>query len=93
MCLCTAGSLGSATKKYWQRNLLDYEDAITAGFYDVGRHRDGAEQMPSLMQLRTMPMLDSRREVILVNHAEDRELQAFSVSPPCFCSFLRKQGL
>lgn len=71
----------SVTEKYWRHNYLDYGDAIAAVFYDVGRYRVGRDQMPSLMQLRSMPM-DSMREVILVNNAEDRELQAFSVSPP-----------
>lgn len=80
----------NATEKYWHENLLDYGDTIGAVFYDPGRYSSGRERLQSLMELRSMRMLDNRREVILVNYAEDRELQAFCVraTTPTPCSIL-----
>ena len=88
MCLCAAEprpAALSATEKYWRHHILDYGDAIAAVFYDGGRHLVPRDELPSLMQLRSMHM-DSTREIILVNYAEDRELQAFSVSALWVCA-------
>ena len=82
VCCCPVGpnpAALDATEKYWHENLLDYGDTIGAIFYDPGRYSAGRERLQSLMELRSMRMLDNRSEVILVNYAEDRELQAFCV--------------
>ena len=80
----TAGN-SHPTLKYFNNDVLDFGDGITAQFYDPGRCNlttPSASQaaIPTLMGLRAkMDLLPNERETILVDWATDQELQSFQV--------------
>ncbi|XP_057725590.1 serine/threonine-protein kinase EDR1-like [Arachis stenosperma] len=65
------------SRQYWDYNVLDYEEKVVDGFYDVfGLSADSAMQgkMPSLRDLETDPG-DSSYEVVIVNRTVDPALE------------------
>ncbi|KAM7277959.1 hypothetical protein ACFE04_005093 [Oxalis oulophora] len=64
-------------RQYWEYNVLDYEDKVLDGFYDVyGVSTNLANQgkMPSLQELETNPG-SSGFEVVIVNRKIDSQLE------------------
>eukprot|EP00250_Pteridium_aquilinum_P006238 c16196_g1_i1 orf=670-3183(-) len=68
----------STAYRYWNYNVLDYEEKVVDGFYDVyGVISDfgTAEKMPSLVDLQGTPLTDKLGyEVVLVNRGIDPDL-------------------
>lgn len=68
----------STAHRYWNYNVLDYEEKVVDGFYDVyGVVSDfgTAEKMPSLVDLQGTPLTDRLGyEVVLVNRGIDPDL-------------------
>ncbi|KAL6005236.1 Serine/threonine-protein kinase edr1 [Asimina triloba] len=65
------------SRRYWDYNVLDYEEKIVDGFYDIyGLATDPASQgkMPSLADLQTS-IGDLGFEIIIVNRAIDHALE------------------
>ncbi|XP_027362973.1 serine/threonine-protein kinase EDR1 isoform X2 [Abrus precatorius] len=65
------------SRQYWEYNVLDYEEKVIDGFYDVyGLYNDSAMQgkMPSLTDLEANPG-GSSFEVVIVNRAIDPALE------------------
>ncbi|KAK2402949.1 Serine/threonine-protein kinase edr1, variant 2 [Trifolium repens] len=65
------------SRQYWEYNVLDYEEKVVDGFYDVyGLYNDPAMQgkMPSLADLETNPG-SSSFEVVIVNRTIDPALE------------------
>lgn len=63
--------------RYWRYNVLNYDDKVVDGFYDVyGVALDlSSEMMPALIDLQETPVLDKIGwEVVLVNRATDNNL-------------------
>lgn len=68
----------STAYRYWNYNVLDYDEKVVDGFYDVyGVISDfgTAEKMPSLVDLQGTPLTDTLGyEVVLVNRGRDSDL-------------------
>ncbi|XP_076933584.1 serine/threonine-protein kinase EDR1-like [Bidens hawaiensis] len=62
------------SRQYWDYGLLDYEEKVVDGFYDVYGHPTDAGKMPSFSDLETDPGT-SGFEVILVNRTIDPALE------------------
>lgn len=63
--------------RYWNYNVIGYDDKVMDGFYDVyGVTSNMVERgkMPLLVDLQMAPVSDVDCEVILVNHVVDLEL-------------------
>ncbi|XP_042468008.1 probable serine/threonine-protein kinase SIS8 [Zingiber officinale] len=63
--------------RYWSYNVLDYDDKILDGFYDLYPASIGStfSEMPSLMYLQQIPISDNIGwEAALVNKKEDADL-------------------
>ncbi|XP_042412344.1 serine/threonine-protein kinase EDR1-like isoform X1 [Zingiber officinale] len=70
------GTSESLSRSYWDYNVLDYDDKVVDGFYDIyGLSGNSASQrrMPSLTELQTR-IGDLGFEVIVVNRAIDPAL-------------------
>ncbi|KAK8949608.1 Serine/threonine-protein kinase EDR1 [Platanthera zijinensis] len=69
---CTAESL---SRRYWDYNVVDYDEKIVDGFYDIFGHSTNLNygKMPSLHDLQTS-IGDLGFEVIIVNRAVDTSL-------------------
>ncbi|KAL2517859.1 Serine/threonine-protein kinase CTR1 [Abeliophyllum distichum] len=65
--------------RYWSCSVVNYDEKVIDGFYDVSGINSNLvvqEQMPSLLDLEAMSVLDSvGYEVVLVNRVVDRDLQ------------------
>ncbi|KAI3725767.1 hypothetical protein L1987_65559 [Smallanthus sonchifolius] len=62
------------SRQYWDYGLLDYEEKVVDGFYDVYGHSTEIGKMPSLLDLETDPGT-SGFEVIVVNRTIDPALE------------------
>ncbi|XP_057952045.1 probable serine/threonine-protein kinase SIS8 isoform X2 [Malania oleifera] len=62
--------------RYWNYNVLSYDDKILDGFYDVyGIMTESTSKMPSLVDLQGTPVSDGISwEAVLVNRAADANL-------------------
>uniref|UniRef100_A0A2N9I7X7 EDR1/CTR1/ARMC3-like peptidase-like domain-containing protein n=1 Tax=Fagus sylvatica TaxID=28930 RepID=A0A2N9I7X7_FAGSY len=70
-------SAETLSRQYWEYNVLDYEDKVVDGFYDIyGLSTDSANQgkMPSLTDLETN-LGSSGFEVVMVNQRIDHALE------------------
>uniref|UniRef100_A0A2N9ERV3 EDR1/CTR1/ARMC3-like peptidase-like domain-containing protein n=1 Tax=Fagus sylvatica TaxID=28930 RepID=A0A2N9ERV3_FAGSY len=70
-------SAETLSRQYWEYNVLDYEDKVVDGFYDIyGLSTDSANQgkMPSLTDLETN-LGSSGFEVVMVNQRIDPALE------------------
>ncbi|GMY05305.1 serine/threonine-protein kinase EDR1-like [Fagus crenata] len=70
-------SAETLSRQYWEYNVLDYEDKVVDGFYDIyGLSTDSANQgkMPSLTDLETN-LGNSGFEVVMVNQRIDHALE------------------
>ncbi|KAJ9537392.1 hypothetical protein OSB04_030125 [Centaurea solstitialis] len=65
--------------RYWSNNVVNYDEKVTDGFYDVyGITSNSVSQgkMPSLVDLRAQTVYDNvDYEVVLVDRTVDKELQ------------------
>ncbi|KAD4586469.1 hypothetical protein E3N88_24070 [Mikania micrantha] len=62
------------SRQYWDYGLLDYDEKVVDGFYDVYGHSTEIGKMPSLLDLETNPG-SSGFEVIVVNRTIDPALE------------------
>ncbi|KAK1432522.1 hypothetical protein QVD17_09419 [Tagetes erecta] len=62
------------SRQYWDYGLLDYEEKVVDGFYDVYGHSTEIGKMPSLLDLERDPG-SSGFEVIVVNRTIDPALE------------------
>lgn len=73
--------------RYWNYNVLDYEEKVVDGFYDVyGVSSDfgNSDKMPSLVDLQGIPLTDTLGyEVVLVNRAIDPDLVQLEQAALC----------
>ncbi|XP_026435022.1 serine/threonine-protein kinase EDR1-like [Papaver somniferum] len=75
----------SLSRRYWDYNVLDYEDKVVDGFYDIyGLSMDAASQgkMPSLTDVQTNHGEPSF-EVVVVNRAIDPALEELDQVARC----------
>ncbi|OVA15499.1 Protein kinase domain [Macleaya cordata] len=73
------------SRRYWDYNVLDYEDKVVDGFYDIyGLSMDSASQgkMPSLADMQTN-LGESGFEVVVVNRAIDPALEELDQVAHC----------
>eukprot|EP01018_Ginkgo_biloba_P022811 Gb_34740 [translate_table: standard] len=78
----------SLARRYWDYNVLDYEEKVMDGFYDVyGSLSDPSFQgtMPSLVELQQIPVsYNLGYEVVLVNRAIDAKLEQLEQVAICY---------
>jgi len=84
---CTDNNAESLSRRYWDYNVLDYEERILDGFYDVyGGSSDLSSQdkLPSLSELQQIPVSNNLGyEVVLVNRAIDPILEQLEQAALC----------
>ncbi|MFS7969865.1 putative protein kinase TKL-CTR1-DRK-2 family [Helianthus anomalus] len=68
------GAADKLSRQYWDYGLLDYEEKVVDGFYDVYGHSTETGKMPSLLDLET-DAGSSGFEVIVVNKTVDPALE------------------
>ncbi|OVA15497.1 Armadillo repeat-containing protein 3 and Serine/threonine-protein kinase CTR1 [Macleaya cordata] len=75
----------SLSRRYWDYNVLGYDDKVVDGFYDIyGRSMDSASRgkMPSLADMQTN-IGESGFEVVVVNRAIDPALEELDLVAHC----------
>ncbi|MCL7037285.1 hypothetical protein MKW94_005599 [Papaver nudicaule] len=75
----------SLSRRYWDYNVLDYEDKVVDGFYDMyGLSMDAANQgkMPSLRDVQTN-LGEPSFEVVIVDRASDPALEELDQVARC----------
>ncbi|CAN6439734.1 unnamed protein product [Victoria cruziana] len=81
-----AGDAAEAqSRRYWEYGLLDYEEKVLDGFYDIlGTSADlaGQGKMPSLIDLQAT-VLDAGSEIVIVNRAIDPALEELEQISRC----------
>lgn len=84
---CTDYDAESLSRRYWDYNVLDYEERILDGFYDVyGGSYDltSQDKLPSLAELQQIPVSNNLGyEVVLVNRAIDPALEQLEQAALC----------
>lgn len=76
--------------RYWSYNVVNYEEKLMDGFYDVYgvvMNPNSKEKMPSLVDLQAMPVTDNiDYEVVLVNRIMDHSLQQIEKKAALFAT-------
>ncbi|KAI7736665.1 hypothetical protein M8C21_009130 [Ambrosia artemisiifolia] len=70
----SAAAADKLSRQYWDYGLLDYEEKVVDGFYDIFGHSTETGKMPSLLDLET-DAGSSGFEVIVVNRTVDPALE------------------
>ncbi|CAL9759552.1 unnamed protein product [Musa acuminata subsp. burmannicoides] len=81
------GTAESLSRRYWDYNVLDYDEKVVDGFYDIyGLSGNAANhgRMPSLIELQTS-IGDLGFEVIVVNRPIDPALVELEQVAQCIC--------
>ncbi|KAF3786142.1 Serine/threonine-protein kinase [Nymphaea thermarum] len=76
---------GAQSRRYWEYGLLDYEEKVLDGFYDIlstSAEPAGQGKMPSLIDLQAT-VVDAGSEIVIVNRAIDPALEELEQISRC----------
>lgn len=94
---CTDSNAESLSRRYWDYNVLDYEERILDGFYDVyggSSNLSSQDKLPSLAELQQIPVSNHLGyEVVLVNRAIDPALEQLEQDALCLALYSRTAEL